>query len=243
MIFFDQRLRPLVDSPKIVTRIRGQGSHLSFDTDMSNVASLEPAHHLRRHCKLISMYYLPRTHFFDLFELEGLFGRTRVQLLGEQDLEAPVWDAKSWGSILSVEVESPDPKHHLQIPFHARYLQPSRGGEVVETQISAPQLFTACSQEDAAFIDNPWESATLKELIIGDNYQLRFYQNDGPSSFVVRSAVADSESAQFVMWSTLLCLGLGFVFVLRRVFQGLRQDLGTHGSKETNVFVQESVDS
>lgn len=241
MIFFDQRLRPLTKSGKITTRIGGQGSHLKFDTRMTDDTRFEISSQKQKACKLLSMYYLPKTHFFDLFELEGLLGRDNVELYGEQDLEAPVWAVKGWGSILVAKLDSSEGQSHLQLPFHARYSEPNKGGQARPTQITAPQVFTACYQDDAAYIDNPWEPHTLKELLIGENFRLRFFDNEGPSSYLVTTAVADDQAAGKIMWITLLSLLIGTVFILSKVLQGLSDRQRYRGSSSAQQSVTDSA--
>lgn len=216
MIFFDQRLGPVsLDHGSFRTAITGSGSHLHFSTSVSQNVPVPIDNHSTRACQHFIEYRLPRSFFFDRFELQGIFG-DKIQLFGEQDLEAPEWQVDGWGSMLVLEIDTEAGQRLIEVPFHARYWKPRVGGQPGKTQLVSPQLFTACHQEDAAFSDNPWESFTSKQKIIGESKRFRFIPNVGETQFEVTSALADGQPAELVMWITILCILCGFAVVMLR---------------------------
>lgn len=236
MIFFDQRLRPEHSvNASFTTALEGSGSHRVFriTSTISARESLKSPQ-LDDMCRYFQKYHLPRSYFFDLFELHVLFG-DKVHLFGEQDLEDPSWEASGWGSMLLISIEEEDLIHPVTVPFHARYWEPNKDGKPGVTHISAPQVFSACLQQDAAFVDNPWDTFTIKQVILGESNRYRFFMNRGPKQFTIESALASSQTAEPIMWLTISFIVCGFLYICARIISKRRTSASSHDALVVKV--------
>lgn len=223
MIFFDQRVRPDVESRlSTSTKFLGNGSHLSFYTTFNVEKDSQGSHvygKAQDECRLFTEYRLPKQYFFDIFELEQVrLGEFRI--FGEHDLEDPIWKTGGWGSMLLLEHSSTPFNDTIVVQFHARYLEPRTDNSFVETTLLAPQSFWSCKQTDAAFTDNPWDFNTLKGVLLGDDHYFRILNNSGPSRFTVLGAAADSVAEAQVMWITYLTILFGFFYIIWKAIKG-----------------------
>lgn len=222
MIFFDQRVRPGGNnSTQIQSSIVGQGSHLRFSTDIVDLGDAEkfsPA----SSCKILGLYTLPKTHFFDVFEIKGL-GYAVSKLYGEFDLENPIWRVDGWGSMLLTELPEKRQDSTVQMPFHARYHNPNLDGDDIVTSLHAPIMFQACHEPESAFLDNPWDGHSVLSHLVGDDYSFRIFNDIGPANFMVQNATADTISSKSVLLFTVLSITLGFIFLLHKLGCVFRQ--------------------
>lgn len=251
MVFFDQRLRPHSSAQaSFQSTIRGTGSHLTLEItphygNMNSTRILSS-----KDCVSYVMAELPKSHFFDIYELQGMESLVQVRVFGEQDLEKPIWSAHEWGSILLAEFPMLDSDRGFKLPFHARYLHPHIGNIAEPALILAPQVFYACPLQDTAFEDNPWNAFTMKEDLIGPNQLLRFYDNTGPRNFTLQLPAANASSTTTIVWMTILTILIGFGYIILQVFflfsprrvVNSKADI-SQGERKTRTAMQEQVAS
>lgn len=215
MVFFDQRLRPHSQSEaSFQSTIRGTGSHLTLDIVPRYGNANTTRNLLSKGCTPYVMAELPKSHFFDIYELQNLEHLISPRVFGEQDLEQPIWSTHGWGSFLITEFRMHASETSLQIPFHARYLNPVPEDSARSSTILAPQVFYACPLQDSAFEDNPWNTYSLKEDLIGPDHLFRFYRNSGARNFTLQLPAAEASSTPIVLWMTILTILIGFIYVI-----------------------------
>jgi hypothetical protein len=126
---------------------------------------------------------LPSALFIDRYQLSDAAALAEHNLValhalsGEDDLEAPDWVIKRWGSAALVELASP-PKHNhgtsaasndedwtATIPLHLRYLQANPNAtdpRYTDIDIPCPIIFWACEAEEGLKMAvNPFDRVNL----------------------------------------------------------------------------------
>lgn len=150
------------------------GLHPKLDLTFP-AASLKPP---QPSCALHAYLTLPSALFIDRYQFsDGLFLESQNlkalhALSGEQDLEAPDWIIKSWGSAALFELSYPDAAGSgsalwtATIPTHLRYVSPANSSASSSSHasldISAPIVFWACHADDGPkFKVNPFDRENL----------------------------------------------------------------------------------
>lgn len=127
-------------------------------------------------CALHAYMTLPSSLFIDQYQFsDELFLQSQNlvalrALSGEQDLEAPEWVVKSWGSAALFELAHPASANAegdtwiATIPTHLRYVKPgnSTSSSHAEVQLPAPVVFWACNAEEGTkFRTDPFDRENL----------------------------------------------------------------------------------
>lgn len=145
---------------------------------------------------------------------------------GEQDLEAPDWVVKTWGSAALFELETPPSAEEWEvtIPTHLRYVKPSDNGTSSSSHatldIPTPAVFWAChAEEGTKFPVNPFDRVNLGfDGLFGPRtmfYHLRPAEGRGMLGLEV--PVLEPQKAGWVPLVTGLVVLGGFVWVVGKL--------------------------
>lgn len=135
-------------------------------------STLKPPHET---CALHAYLTLPSALFLDRYQLSepALLATNNLRALhalsGAEDLEAPDWAVKQWGSASLFELEHPRSQSQesweIQIPFHLRYLQSDNSTGKSSTRqliVPSPVTFWACEAEEGLKMStNPFDRTNL----------------------------------------------------------------------------------
>ncbi|KAM3421369.1 Protein PBN1 [Cercospora zeina] len=189
-------------------------------------------------CSLHAYMTTPSTLFLDRYQFEDklfLASQNLVALRvlsGEEDLEAPNWVVKQWGSIALVELASPTSTEHpkgnwtVTIPMHLRYLN-ATASETGHTTIDAPWpvVFWACEAEEGLKMStNPFDRINLGyDGLFGPKtmfYHVPANPENGRLVEQLQVPVLDPTQATWVPLGTLLAVVLGFAWICWKLFSG-----------------------
>lgn len=191
-----------------------------------------PARHLRPpkdSCALHAYWTLPSEMFLDRYQLtDELFLASQNlvalrALSGEQDLEAPGWAVKKWGSAALLELAHPAMANNtapvnwtITIPTHLRYIT---GGSSGNVPIPWPIVFWACeAQEGLKMSTNPFDRVNVGyDGLFGP--KTMFYHippaATAPTLFhTVTVPTLREQQTQWVPAGTMLTVLIGFAWVL-----------------------------
>lgn len=135
-----------------------------YYADFVRPTGLHPKHEIhasgvqppRDGCSLFAKYSFDRSLFLDKYQLQDLAEATPNRppigslygVWGETDLEAPIWEAKGWGSEALVQLYTGPITSKLQLDFelptHSRYGIPQRNSSLVHEYQPWPVVFWAC---------------------------------------------------------------------------------------------------
>lgn len=255
VIFYDQQLRPDSAMPgdaAVRHQVVGRGSHLkmtsSWSIPVANSSHFADLQRLAEQgCRFYGMYTLPKSHFFDRYELarhfpalddsngdsaraEAGLSEPSFALHGEQHLEAPEWSVRGWGSILLLSLSASQMAAEdeiVSVPMHGRYLSPTTGGAPQRRLLQPPVFFHACPLSDAAFDDDPWRTTgpSLLRRLFDDTTELRVFEQhawqDGAQvgKFTTTLPVANAAQAQNVAWITIATILLGAAYIVLRALR------------------------
>ncbi|KAJ2752136.1 protease B nonderepressible form [Coemansia sp. BCRC 34490] len=82
-------------------------------------------------CRIETVQFLPRTYFFDPYQLDGIAqedsvgAMNRTRHYGPTELELPAESMSNWGSVLVVSQAPHAGSLDIEIPIHARYRLPA----------------------------------------------------------------------------------------------------------------------
>lgn len=211
-----------------------------------------PASHLippKDSCALHAYLTLPSALFIDRYQLSDplfLASQNLValrSLSGEQDLEAPDWVVKLWGSAALVELAHPqdanasskDDQWTVTVPTHLRYLQ-AQPNSTIPGQTSLdmpwPSVFWACeAQEGLKMATNPFDRVNLGyDGLFGPKtmlYHIPPAVEEGVQLVEKLSVpVLEPEEAGWVQMGTLAAVLVGFGWVLWMLFKPSGDDKG-----------------
>ncbi|KAF2208174.1 hypothetical protein CERZMDRAFT_49659 [Cercospora zeae-maydis SCOH1-5] len=189
-------------------------------------------------CALHAYMTTPSTLFLDRYQFEDklfLASQNLVALRvlsGEEDLEAPNWVVKQWGSAALFELASPTSTQDsngnwtVTIPMHLRYLN-ATASETGHTTINVPWpiVLWACEAEEGLKMStNPFDRVNLGyDGLFGP--KTMFYHvpaNPGNERLVeqLHVPVLDPTQAAWVPLGTLLAVVIGFAWVCWKLFSG-----------------------
>lgn len=127
-----------------------------FNASFKQPTGLHPTQRLQisdysgNHCPLYALYYIPKGLFIDPYQLQDYaeFGvgniKDMVLLIGEKDLEDPIWRVGGWGSILLVELSNSRGVQDVELPLHLRYAEPLPLKGFTTVSLPWPSVFRAC---------------------------------------------------------------------------------------------------
>lgn len=239
------------------------GLHPKLDITFPSPQHLTPPK--QGSCALHADLTLPSALFLDRYQFSDplfLASQNLValrSLSGEQDLEAPDWVIKRWGSAALFELATPlndttagisggQEPWTVTIPTHLRYLQQasntitSSDSSTVAGQtnldIPYPSLFWACEAEDGLKMSvNPFDRINLGyDGLFGPKtmfYHVPPALPEGQHALVERLQVPVLEPegpwTNWVQAGTLVAVMLGFGWVLRTLLRGV--GMGGGGAK------------
>lgn len=186
---------------------------------------------------------LPSSVFIDRYQFtDDLFLKSQNiialrALSGSQDLEAPDWVVKSWGSAALFELALPsapaDGEWTATIPTHLRYVSSSANSSSLlpagkrELSIPAPAVFWACNAEEGTkFKTNPFDRDNLGyDGLFGT--RTMFYHvppapvdAEGGLLLGLEAPVLEAEGAGWVVPATVVVIVLGFAWVVFKMVGG-----------------------
>ncbi|KAK5167330.1 protease B nonderepressible form [Saxophila tyrrhenica] len=200
----------------------------------------------KEQCGLHAYWTLPSGLFIDRYQLSDPLFLASNNLLklhslsGEQDLEAPDWVIKRWGSAALLELAAPPAMQSdaavddasewtVTIPTHLRYLAADSNGtdstSHTALKVPWPILFWACEAEEGLkMATNPFDRVNLGyDGLFGP--KTMFY-HISPAGGVERTVeeikvpVLDVEKAEWVPMGTLLAVAVGFSWVCWKLIRG-----------------------
>ncbi|KAF2766712.1 PIG-X-domain-containing protein [Teratosphaeria nubilosa] len=222
------------------------GLHPKLDITFPNVKALTPP---KEACALHAYLTLPSTLFIDRYQLsDALFLASQNlvalhSLSGEQDLEAPDWVIKRWGSAALFELALPSfmaeysqPDNDkvasapwtVTIPTHLRYLQAPPNNTTPglrELDIPWPTVFWACEAEDGLKMStNPFDRVNLGyDGLFGPKTMFYHFRFEGEEGAVLLERlhvpVLEPENAKWLQLGTLITVMLGLGWVLWTLFR------------------------
>ena len=207
-------------------------------------------------CGLHAYWTLPSAIFIDRYQLSGSLFLASQNLIalhslsGEQDLEAPDWVIKRWGSAALFQLATPSAEHinttsHAEewtvtIPTHLRYLDGRQNKtdhpDKVTVDVPWPVLFWACEAEEGLkMATNPFDRVNLGyDGLFGP--KTMFYHI--PPAAEVRTTVSqitvpvlNVENAAWVQVGTLAAVAAGFAWVCLQLLRFASLDLKTDKRK------------
>lgn len=210
------------------------GLHPKFEITLPS-QNLKPP---KDSCGLHAYWTLPSTLFIDRYQLSDplfLASQNLValhSLSGEQDLEAPEWVIRRWGSAALLELAVPTAQHAIDsewtvtIPTHLRYLDGEQHdvGAPDRTTVDVPWpiLFWACKAEEGLkMATNPFDRVNLGfEGLFGPKtmfYHLPAAEEVGSTVSRLTVPVLDAENGWWIQAGTLGAVVLGFGVVCWRL--------------------------
>lgn len=209
------------------------GLHPTLDLEISsNTLPTED-----RSCSLHTYLTLPRTIFADKYQLsDPLFLASKNlsavhHITTPVDLEAPAYAMSLWGSSVLLELAPPHESgapFTASIPLHLRYLPPtsSTSGQT-SLDIPSPVVFWACvADEGSKFPINPFDKVNVGyDGLFGP--KTMFYHLSPEADRLINTIsvpVLDLDQSKYVELGTAAVVLLGFVWVLRSLWNVWRQE-------------------
>jgi hypothetical protein len=207
-------------------------------------------------CALHAYLTLPSALFIDRYQLSDrlfLASQNLValhSLSGEQDLEAPDWVIKSWGSAALLELALPNTTSNttsqdawaVTIPTHLRYLQSSPNSTTTSPghtslEVSWPVIFWACEAEEGLKMStNPFDRVNLGyDGLFGP--KTMFYHVPPSVTWAetlvekLEVPVLQPENAKWVQLGTLVAVVMGFGWVLWQLLRTVGGNAGKGKAK------------
>jgi PIG-X / PBN1 len=231
-----------------------QGLHPTLQITFSNTSDLAMPNNRpeNSHCALQTYITLPSPVFVDEYAFKSndpLFAQshniqTTHAIAGEVDLEAPDYTLEKWGSIVLLELATPQENITLlrnrgwevSVPLHLRYLPPSPTGASI-AELPWPIVYWACTAEEGTkFPVNPFDRVNVGfDGLYGPRTMFYYLEPDTASShngrLVERLKVPVYASNKIdptaVEVGTLVVILAGFLWVVAKLWPGLRKELAT----------------
>ncbi|KAJ2143857.1 hypothetical protein IW136_001538 [Coemansia sp. RSA 678] len=184
-------------------------------------------------CRLSTLLVLPRTYFFDPYELrqqhdDGLLG-ARFQHYGLTELEKPAEAVAAWGSVLVLSQDIRESQFNATVPIHARYrIPPVReqtvgyhgeptGDTHVDLTLPPPISAVVCPAGDLPQPANDLLSNLHVRLALFDELGLvpvNSLQIAPDTDMLLRMPVPSTSHTSLIQLSTLGLLFAGAIFVI-----------------------------
>ncbi|QIW98774.1 hypothetical protein AMS68_004292 [Peltaster fructicola] len=188
-------------------------------------------------CALHAYLTLPSALFLDRYQLSEpeLLASHNLRALralsGAEDLEAPDWAIKQWGSASLFELVRPDTTRdtwEALIPLHLRYLQTHSNLSSRQLETSWPIVFWACEAEEGLKMNtNPFDRVNLGyDGLFGPKtmfYHIPPAQSDLTSTLIVPTL--HPETASWLAPSTLAVVLAGLLWVLWSLARPLKRNI------------------
>jgi hypothetical protein len=192
----------------------------------------QPSCALHAYMTLPSALFVDQYQFSDKLFLESQNLVALRALSGEQDLEAPDWVIKSWGSAALFELAHPGVSQSADvstwtatIPTHLRYVKPSNVSSDSTLSIPAPVVFWACNADEGTkFKVNPFDRENLGYDGLFGTKTMFYHVPPAPAMAEAGSdlkvPVLDSKFAGWVPMATLAVVLAGFTWVIWKLAGG-----------------------
>ena len=230
------------------------GSRTTFTTSISSPSGLHPQLSLsfraaslkppKDSCALHAYLTLPSAVFLDRYQLSDplflashrLVALHSLSLSGEQDLEAPDWVVKRWGSAALIELAHPDAANsnskewNATIPTHLRYLAAQTNTTTpsyVDLSIPDPAVFWACEAEEGLkMATNPFDRVNLGYDGLFGPKTMFYHVPPGVSEGQqlvksVKVPVLDQGNAWSIQVGSAVAVALGFAWMIYRLLRPL----------------------
>lgn len=183
-------------------------------------------------CALHAYFTLPSWVFIDRYQFsDPLFLESQNlvalrSLSGEEDLEAPDWAVKPWGSAALFELAHPAEtttgigNWTVTVPMHLRYIGAAgKTGNNNSHTLPWPVVFWACEAEESSKMStNPFDRTNLGyDGLFG---KAMFYHIPAAAETVARLEVPVMEDATWAPVGTAVAVLLGFGWVLWKLMLG-----------------------
>ncbi|PWW76670.1 PIG-X-domain-containing protein [Tuber magnatum] len=186
-------------------------------------------------CTLNAYFTLPVTLFIDKYQLSSdnqqlldSLNIKRVKAIsGETDLEAPVWTREKWGSRVLVEVDTKKGENgiELELPLHLRYLEPQYNDTTRKVDFAWPSVFWACRSEQwKKMAVSPFDRLHLGWEDLFPERVMYYHLSPTPHERSegtwgsIDVPVLGLENAKMIKIGTVAAVGLGFLWVLFKIF-------------------------
>ena len=125
---------------------------------------IKPTKAPRDECSLHAHFVVPQPFFVDPYQLaddsimKSMGIRHVRSIIGETDLEAPVWTKSKWGAAVVVDIETRGKESRslkVEMPLHLRYMVPLEDEERTKASMPWPVLFWACTEDECECISKP----------------------------------------------------------------------------------------
>ncbi|KAJ1734764.1 protease B nonderepressible form [Coemansia biformis] len=213
----------------------------SFHPELVVAASVQLPPGLERDvCRLATVAVLPRTYFFDPYQLRQLHDEDRLGAAyshyGPTELELPAESLGNWGSALVLTRAVPEQQLTMTIPIHARYRllpidEPTvgyhgepAGGTHVDQTLPPPLAAVVCAAPDAS-PTAPGNDSILDKLHV----RLALFDELGlvpaaslmvaaDTDTLLRMPVPSAQHASLIQASTVVLLFAGALITLHSVY-------------------------
>jgi len=178
-------------------------------------------------CTLNAYFTLPRGLFVDKYQLgaansqllQSLNIKRLRPVIGETNLEEPVWASDLWGSSVLVEIDTDRPMEKggldVEVPLHLRYFEPQHNSTESKVRFAMPSVFWACRSEKWSKMGNsPFDRPRL-----GWEYQFpepTMYYHLSPAEDAWKSIkvpILDSQHAAMIKYGTIAVIMGGFFWI------------------------------
>lgn len=234
---FPSRHHPLPPEDKLTYNVSFQkpsGLHPKLEITFA-ANQLKPP---KDSCALHAYWTIPSSLFIDRYQLEDklFFESQKLVALraisGEQDLEAPNWAIKKWGSASLFELAVPnasqreDSQWTATIPTHLRYINDTASiSGYSDIQVPWPNVFWACEAEDGLKMNvNPFDRVNLGyDGLFGPKTMFYHVPADEQRETLVeglRVPVLSPSQSSWVPFATVLAVLVGFAWVCWKLLGG-----------------------
>jgi hypothetical protein len=186
-------------------------------------------------CALHAYWTLPSYVFIDRYQLsDPLFLESQNlvalrSLSGEQDLEAPDWVVRRWGSTALLEFAPSKATNSgknwvITIPTHLRYINATNTRtDGAQVTVPWPTIFWACEAEEGLkMATNPFDRVNLGyDGLFGP--KTMFYHVPPKGELLVEKItvpVLDAEQTAWVPYATAVVVLMGFGWVMLQLLGG-----------------------
>lgn len=194
--------------------VEPNGLHPLLQSTLNNIPEVASDEDVER-CGLYGYLSLHKSLFVDKNNLSP--GVSVALNFGPTNLELPEYEIREWGNELLFKIDN---KTGVTFDLHSRYQLPAYQLKT-KVEISAPRLFLACDVKDANLLSaSPFDN----KLPLGGHYE-RFFTNDtvyyhipmDKTTVSVEIPNANIGNMYVVIIATLLALGVGLIWVLRKL--------------------------
>jgi hypothetical protein len=182
-------------------------------------------------CALHAYWTLPSYLFIDRFQLsDSLFLKSQNlvslrSLSGEQDLEAPDWVIRRWGSSALLELAHTDSSSSgnnltITIPTHLRYINATCGGPAgAQVTVPWPNVFWACEAEEGLkMATNPFDRVNLGyDGLFGPKTMFYHVPPAGGGLEDLTVPILHASETGWVQFGTAVAVLLGFGWVMMQL--------------------------